>query len=176
MRLTAEAMSFVFTFFQGIRGLNSLAKKLRAKRMEAGALMLASTEVKFVLDADSSDPLDVQVGQGWLQARGCGEAIAVYYRGHSLRADSLEAGVGDGVPDRSSWCRYTWFGITEKSVCCSLWATSCRRTIPSDVGTESSFWNFREAFSCSFLFWGSFIFPNTDRFRVFLPCRAGERH
>lgn len=70
MRLTAEAMSFVLTFFQGIRGLNSLAKKLRAKRMEAGALMLASTEVKFVLDADSSDPLDVQVGQGWLQASG----------------------------------------------------------------------------------------------------------
>ncbi|EWM28885.1 exosome complex exonuclease, partial [Nannochloropsis gaditana] len=48
---------------QGIRGLNSLAKKLRAKRMEAGALMLASTEVKFVLDADSSDPLDVQMYQ-----------------------------------------------------------------------------------------------------------------
>ncbi len=29
--------------------------------MEAGALLLASTEVKFVLDAESADPLDVQV-------------------------------------------------------------------------------------------------------------------
>lgn len=29
----------------GIRGLNKLAKKLRAKRMEAGALLLASAEV-----------------------------------------------------------------------------------------------------------------------------------
>lgn len=30
----------------GIRGLNKLAKKLRAKRMEAGALLLASAEVR----------------------------------------------------------------------------------------------------------------------------------
>lgn len=29
--------------------------------MAAGALLLASTEVKFVLDAESADPLDVQV-------------------------------------------------------------------------------------------------------------------
>ncbi|GAB5030333.1 exosome complex exonuclease [Nannochloropsis oceanica] len=47
----------------GIRYLNSLAKQLRSKRMEAGALLLASTEVKFVLDAESADPLDVQMYQ-----------------------------------------------------------------------------------------------------------------
>lgn len=47
----------------GIRDLNSLAKQLRSKRMEAGALLLASTEVKFVLDAESADPLDVQMYQ-----------------------------------------------------------------------------------------------------------------
>lgn len=33
------------TTTQGIRGLNRLAKQLRARRMEAGALLLASTEV-----------------------------------------------------------------------------------------------------------------------------------
>lgn len=31
---------------EGIRGLNRLAKKLREKRMQAGALLLASAEVR----------------------------------------------------------------------------------------------------------------------------------
>ncbi|KAF8583853.1 RNB-domain-containing protein [Ramaria rubella] len=44
-----------------IRLLNSLAQKLRAKRMEAGALNLASPEVKIHLDSsESSDPIDVE--------------------------------------------------------------------------------------------------------------------
>ncbi|KAJ7600823.1 hypothetical protein C8J56DRAFT_1038453 [Mycena floridula] len=46
---------------QGIRLLNSLAIKLRAGRMAAGALNLASPEVKIHLDsAESSDPIDVE--------------------------------------------------------------------------------------------------------------------
>ncbi|KAJ3865942.1 hypothetical protein EV359DRAFT_72131 [Lentinula novae-zelandiae] len=44
-----------------IRLLNSLAIKLKAKRMAAGALNLASPEVKIHLDsAESSDPIDVE--------------------------------------------------------------------------------------------------------------------
>ena len=46
---------------QSIRLLNSLAIKLRAARMAAGALNLASPEVKIHLDsAESSDPIDVE--------------------------------------------------------------------------------------------------------------------
>ncbi|KAF4611727.1 hypothetical protein D9613_003992 [Agrocybe pediades] len=44
-----------------IRLLNTLAQKLKAKRMAAGALNLASPEVKIHLDsAESSDPIDVE--------------------------------------------------------------------------------------------------------------------
>ena len=46
---------------KSIRLLNSLAQKLKAKRMEAGALNLASPEVKIQLDtSESSDPIDVE--------------------------------------------------------------------------------------------------------------------
>lgn len=46
---------------KSIRLLNSLAQKLREKRMEAGALNLASPEVKIQLDSsESSDPIDVE--------------------------------------------------------------------------------------------------------------------
>ena len=44
-----------------IRLLNTLAQKLKAGRMAAGALNLASPEVKIHLDsAESSDPIDVE--------------------------------------------------------------------------------------------------------------------
>jgi exosome complex exonuclease DIS3/RRP44 len=46
---------------KSIRLLNSLAQKLKARRMAAGALNLASPEVKIHLDsAESSDPIDVE--------------------------------------------------------------------------------------------------------------------
>ena len=46
---------------ESIRLLNSLARKLRAARMAAGALNLASPEVKIQLDSsESSDPIDVE--------------------------------------------------------------------------------------------------------------------
>ncbi|KAI9098207.1 hypothetical protein DFS34DRAFT_102905 [Phlyctochytrium arcticum] len=45
----------------GIKGLNTLAKKLRARRMEAGALTLASPEVRFKLEEDQQDPVDVEM-------------------------------------------------------------------------------------------------------------------
>jgi len=44
-----------------IRLLNTIAQKLKAGRMAAGALNLASPEVKIHLDsAESSDPIDVE--------------------------------------------------------------------------------------------------------------------
>jgi exosome complex exonuclease DIS3/RRP44 len=44
----------------GMRTLLHLSKKLRARRMEAGALNLASPEVKIQTDSETSDPVDVQ--------------------------------------------------------------------------------------------------------------------
>jgi exosome complex exonuclease DIS3/RRP44 len=44
----------------GIKALNAIAKKLRKKRMDAGALTLASPEVRFTLEnGESQDPVDV---------------------------------------------------------------------------------------------------------------------
>ncbi|KAL7529768.1 hypothetical protein ACHAXR_006890, partial [Thalassiosira sp. AJA248-18] len=43
-----------------VKRLASLARKFRARRIEAGALTLASPEVKFVLDSESLNPTDVQ--------------------------------------------------------------------------------------------------------------------
>ncbi|KAK5114830.1 hypothetical protein LTR62_001987 [Meristemomyces frigidus] len=45
---------------QGMRCLMMLSKKLRAKRMAAGALNLASPEVRVQTDSETSDPVDVQ--------------------------------------------------------------------------------------------------------------------
>ncbi|CAM9627658.1 unnamed protein product, partial [Sphacelaria rigidula] len=49
---------------EGVRRLNSLAKIFRKRRMDAGALTLASPEaryVRFVLDSESQNPTDVQM-------------------------------------------------------------------------------------------------------------------
>ena len=46
-----------------LRTLNSLAKALKAARVAAGALSLASPEVRFVLDSETSDPTDVAMYQ-----------------------------------------------------------------------------------------------------------------
>jgi exosome complex exonuclease DIS3/RRP44 len=45
----------------GIKALNILAQKLRKKRMDAGALTLASPEVRFRMETDSQDPVDVEM-------------------------------------------------------------------------------------------------------------------
>ncbi|KAJ3075851.1 hypothetical protein HDU99_001459 [Rhizoclosmatium hyalinum] len=45
----------------GIKMLNKIAKKLRAQRMANGALVLASPEVRFSLDNDAQDPVDVEL-------------------------------------------------------------------------------------------------------------------
>lgn len=47
----------------GIRTLLMLSKRLKAKRMEAGALSLSSPEVKVQMESETSDPIDVQTKQ-----------------------------------------------------------------------------------------------------------------
>jgi len=42
-----------------LRRLHSIAKQLRDKRMEKGALVLESSEVRFQLDTETHDPLSV---------------------------------------------------------------------------------------------------------------------
>ncbi|KAK7410813.1 hypothetical protein VNO78_01943 [Psophocarpus tetragonolobus] len=42
-----------------LRNMNSLAKKMRLRRIERGALTLASAEVKFQIDTEIHDPLDI---------------------------------------------------------------------------------------------------------------------
>ena len=44
---------------ESLRGLNFLAKKLKLKRLDAGALTLASVEVRFHLDSETADPIDL---------------------------------------------------------------------------------------------------------------------
>ncbi|KAJ2161094.1 exosome catalytic subunit dis3 [Coemansia sp. RSA 552] len=46
---------------KSIRDLNMLAKKLRRRRMDNGALTLSSPEVRFRLENDSQDPVDVEM-------------------------------------------------------------------------------------------------------------------
>lgn len=46
---------------RSIHLLAGLARKLKAKRIEGGALTLASPEVRFALDTTTSNPVDVQV-------------------------------------------------------------------------------------------------------------------
>lgn len=42
-----------------VKGLAELARKFRKRRIDAGALTLASPEVKFVFDSESLNPTDV---------------------------------------------------------------------------------------------------------------------
>ncbi|KAK1326045.1 hypothetical protein QJS10_CPA01g00238 [Acorus calamus] len=48
---------------QDLRNLNTLAKIMRLRRIERGALTLASAEVKFQLDTETHDPLDIGMYQ-----------------------------------------------------------------------------------------------------------------
>ena len=46
-----------------LRRMNGVAKVLRRQRAERGALQLASPEVKFEIDTETHDPLDVGMYQ-----------------------------------------------------------------------------------------------------------------
>ena len=81
-----------------LRTLNALAKVLRRRRAERGALSLASPEVKFEIDTETHDPLDVgmyQVGGGG--AGGAGGGV-------------VQWGWGVGV------CRWVWVMVDASCV------------------------------------------------------------
>merc|ERR1719409_1782032 len=44
---------------KGLRNLMMITQKLHQKRLDAGALVLSSNEVKFELDSETQDPTDV---------------------------------------------------------------------------------------------------------------------
>ena len=48
---------------KSIRALLNLSKKLKQKRMDAGALSLSSPEVKVQMESETSDPIDVKTKQ-----------------------------------------------------------------------------------------------------------------
>lgn len=48
---------------QGLRHLNALAKRLKARRMERGALVLSSPEIRFHMDSETRDPIEVEAKQ-----------------------------------------------------------------------------------------------------------------
>ncbi|XP_026322480.1 exosome complex exonuclease RRP44-like [Hyposmocoma kahamanoa] len=45
---------------RSLRTLNALAKKLKQKRLDNGALLLASPEIRFQVDSETHDPVEVQ--------------------------------------------------------------------------------------------------------------------
>ncbi|XP_046670667.1 exosome complex exonuclease RRP44 [Homalodisca vitripennis] len=48
---------------QSLRGLNRLAKILKKRRIDNGALVLASPEIRFQVDSETHDPIEVQAKQ-----------------------------------------------------------------------------------------------------------------
>uniref|UniRef100_A0A803W9D2 Exosome complex exonuclease RRP44 n=1 Tax=Ficedula albicollis TaxID=59894 RepID=A0A803W9D2_FICAL len=58
MRIDSATMNDDITI--SLRGLNKLAKILKKKRIDNGALTLASPEVRFHMDSETHDPIDLQ--------------------------------------------------------------------------------------------------------------------
>ncbi|XP_060754939.1 LOW QUALITY PROTEIN: exosome complex exonuclease RRP44 [Neoarius graeffei] len=58
MRIDDSSMNDEVT--KSLRGLNKLAKILKGRRIEKGALTLSSPEVRFHVDSETHDPIDLQ--------------------------------------------------------------------------------------------------------------------
>ncbi|NWX39904.1 RRP44 exonuclease, partial [Steatornis caripensis] len=58
MRIDSATMNDDITI--SLRGLNKLAKILKKKRIDNGALTLSSPEVRFHMDSETHDPIDLQ--------------------------------------------------------------------------------------------------------------------
>ncbi|MCJ8748038.1 hypothetical protein PDJAM_G00160330 [Pangasius djambal] len=58
MRIDDSSMNDDVT--KSLRGLNRLAKILKGRRIEKGALTLSSPEVRFHMDSETHDPIDLQ--------------------------------------------------------------------------------------------------------------------
>ena len=81
-----------------VKRLASLARKFRKKRIDAGALTLASPEVKFVLDSESLNPTDVQ-SYALLEANALVEEVSREYSAVSF----LELASDFSVLTNSLW-------------------------------------------------------------------------
>lgn len=55
----------------GLRQLNQIARILRRRRTDDGALTLASPEVRFEIDTETQDPTDVGMYQASFCPRSC---------------------------------------------------------------------------------------------------------
>ncbi|XP_076263705.1 exosome complex exonuclease RRP44-like protein Dis3 [Rhynchophorus ferrugineus] len=60
-QLTIDDKTKTDSLAESLRNLNKLAKILKRRRLENGALVLASTEVKILMDSETMEPLDVEV-------------------------------------------------------------------------------------------------------------------
>ncbi|XP_066157752.1 exosome complex exonuclease RRP44 [Euwallacea fornicatus] len=60
-QLTIDDQTKTDSIALSLRNLNKLAKILKLRRLEKGALVLASTEVKIMMDSETMEPLDVEV-------------------------------------------------------------------------------------------------------------------
>ncbi|XP_050293944.1 exosome complex exonuclease RRP44 [Anthonomus grandis grandis] len=60
-QITIDDQSKRDSIAESLRNLNELAKILKKRRLEKGALVLASTEVKILMDSETMEPLDVEV-------------------------------------------------------------------------------------------------------------------
>ena len=60
---------------KGLRRLLDLSRILKRRRTEKGALVLASSEVRFNIDSETADPIDVQVKM--IRADALGQILVV---------------------------------------------------------------------------------------------------
>lgn len=60
-QLTIDDKTRTDSIAESLRNLNKLAKILKKRRLENGALVLASTEVKILMDSETMEPLDVEL-------------------------------------------------------------------------------------------------------------------
>ncbi|CAG9764874.1 unnamed protein product [Ceutorhynchus assimilis] len=60
-QITIDDKTQTDSIAESLRNLNMLAKILKRRRRENGALVLASTEVKILMDSETMEPLDVEV-------------------------------------------------------------------------------------------------------------------
>ncbi|XP_030756303.1 exosome complex exonuclease RRP44 [Sitophilus oryzae] len=59
-QLTIDDKTKTDSLAESLRNLNKLAKILKKRRLDNGALVLASTEVKILMDSETMEPLDVE--------------------------------------------------------------------------------------------------------------------
>ena len=73
---------------KGLRTLNDLAKIMKQRRLEKGALLLASAEVRFSMEGDDKDPVDVELKQAY-DTNSMVEVCAVQASCHAVHSYAL---------------------------------------------------------------------------------------